>query len=152
MFFGSRRFWRFLIVLVVPVLPIVGQAPRTPRQIDVVANDYTFLPLPPDINAGPTVFTFVNQGKVMHEVNLVRLKPGVTLADFVNPAHDAFQRRELIDRSVGVLYAGPANAPDGRLLVELVKGSTYVAYCVFRDTPNAPPHLTLGMYTSFKPR
>ena len=83
-------------------------------------------------------------------MNIVRLKAGATVAEFAKA--EALQRREMIERSVGILIAGSGNRPDGRILVDLVKGSTYVAYCQFRDTPEAPAHLMLGMYTSFTPR
>jgi len=130
--------------------PAGAQSASKPKQIDVVANDYAFLPLPASISAGPTVFTFANQGKVMHEVNIARLKTGAKVAEFTKA--DALGRRALIERSVGILIGGPANRPDGRILVDLVKGSTYVVYCNFKDTPDAPAHLTLGMYTSFIPK
>jgi plastocyanin len=130
--------------------PVGAQVARKPKQIDVIANDYSFLPLPATISAGPTIFTFANRGKVMHEVNLARLKSGATVAEFTKA--DALGRRALIERSVGILIGGPGDRPDGRILVNLVKGSTYVAYCNFRDTPDAPSHLTFGMYTSFTPR
>lgn len=139
-----------LVLTVYLAEPAGAQREEKPNEIDVVANDYAFLPLPAGISAGPTIFTFANQGKVFHEVNIVRLKPGITVAEFTKA--EALRRRELIERSVGILIGGPGNRPDGRILVNLVKGSTYVAYCQFKDTPDAPAHLMLGMYTSFTPQ
>ena len=132
--------------------PAVAQKAGAPRQIDVIAADFTFLPLPARIQAGPSVFTFANQGAVQHELNLARLKPGVTMEDFVKAREDQPRRRELIDRSVGILIAGPGNSPDGRILVNLMKGATYVVFCNLRDKPDAPGHLMFGMYTSFTPK
>jgi hypothetical protein len=74
------------------------------------------------------------------------------MEDFVNAREDQPRRRELIDRSVGILIAGPGNAPDGRILVNLMRGTTYVVFCNLRDKPDAPGHLMFGMYTSFKPK
>lgn len=139
-----------LVLTVYLAEPAGAQREEKPNEIDVVANDYAFLPLPAGISAGPTIFTFANQGKVFHEVNIVRLKPGITVAEFTKA--EALRRRELIERSVGILIGGPGNRPDGRILVNLVKGSTYVAYCQFKDAPDAPAHLMLGMYTSFTPQ
>lgn len=139
-----------LVLTVCLVEPAVAQREKKPKEIDVVANDYAFLPLPAGISAGPTIFTFANQGKVFHEVNIVRLKAGATVAEFTKA--EALRRREMIERSVGILIGGPGNRPDGRILVNLMKGSTYVAYCQFKDTPDAPAHLMLGMYTSFIPK
>ena len=86
----SRPVWISSVAFVilsmsVPVpAPAQTQTARAPRQIDVIAADFTFLPLPVRIQAGPTVFTFANQGSVQHELSLARLKPGVTMEDFVN--------------------------------------------------------------------
>ncbi|HZE09925.1 MAG TPA: hypothetical protein VE110_14335, partial [Gemmatimonadaceae bacterium] len=41
---------------------------EAPQQIEVVAHDYAFEPLPSHIASGPTVFTFANHGTVRHEV------------------------------------------------------------------------------------
>ena len=121
-------------------------------RIDVVANDYTFLPLPKRIAPGPTIFTFVNQGKVQHEMAIGRLKPGVSIEDVVKVSKEGGRRRELIARSVGILIAGPGESPDGRLWVDLVPGQTYVVFCALRDTPDAQPHLLMGMYAAFRPQ
>jgi plastocyanin len=139
-----------LVLTACLVEPAAGQRQKKPVEIDVVANDYAFIPLPASISAGPTIFTFANNGKVFHEVNIARLKPGATVQEFAKA--DAPRRRELIERSVGILIGGPGNSPDGRILVNLLKGRTYIAYCQFKDTPDAPAHLTLGMYTSFIPK
>ena len=147
---GSASLVGALVLTVCVFEPAVAQREKKPTQIDVVANDYAFLPLPTVISPGPTIFTFANRGKFFHEVNIARLKAGATVAEFAKA--EPLQRREMIERSVGILIAGPGNSPDGRILVNLVKGGTYVAYCQFRDTPEAPAHLMLGMYTSFTPR
>ena len=147
---GSASLVGTFVLTVCLVEPAVAQKEKKPTQIDIVANDYAFLPLPPVISGGPTIFTFANQGKFFHEVNIVRLRPGATVAEFTKA--EALQRREMIERWVVILIAGPGISPDGRILVNLVKGGTYVAYCQFRDTPDAPAHLMLGMYTSFTPR
>jgi plastocyanin len=139
-----------LVLTVCLVEPAAAQREKKPKEIDVIANDYAFLPLPAGISPGPTIFTFANHGKVFHEVNIVRLKPGATVAEFTKA--EALRRREMIERSVGILIGGPGNRPDGRILVNLMKGSTYVAYCQFKDTPDAPAHLMLGMYTTFIPK
>jgi len=130
-----------------------GAEPRKglgPREITVVANDYAFMPLPP-IQSGPTYFSFLNQGKVDHEVSIVRLKTTSKVETYVKtpPGPD---RRAQVERSVGILIAAPGGRPDGKIWVDLTKGATYVVLCNFRDKPDAPQHSTLGMYTSFTPR
>ncbi|MFL5603125.1 MAG: hypothetical protein ACJ77R_06945, partial [Gemmatimonadaceae bacterium] len=58
--------------------------------------------------------------------------------------------REVVTRSVGILVAGPGKSPDGRLLVDLIPGETYLVLCNFKDTPVGPTHMTLGMYATFR--
>src|SRR6476620_11796256 len=53
-----------------------------PPEITVVAKDYAFMPLPP-IRSGPTVFSFMNQGKVDHEVAILRLKTNSNVETYV---------------------------------------------------------------------
>jgi uncharacterized cupredoxin-like copper-binding protein len=126
-----------------------AQAQVKPQEIEVVASDYTYTPLPPAIAAGPTIFSFVNRGKVQHELSIARLKQGVRVEDFVVTDTAVTRRRGMVERSVGILIAGPGKSPDGHLLVDLKKGATYVVYCNLKDTPGAPGHLTFGMYTAF---
>jgi len=128
-----------------------GQGAKLPTQIEVVANDYAFMPLPTRIEAGPTIFSFANHGKVVHEMSMGRLKQGATFEDLLRVSKAGGRLRDIMDRSVGVLIAGPGKSPDGRLLVDLVRGETYVVLCNFKDTPDAPTHLTLGMYATFRP-
>jgi len=138
--------------------PVVGlsQSARVQHsisaaEIDVVANDYAFMPLPPGIKPGLTTFTFANQGKGQHELALGRLKHGVTLDDVLKGVKGGGRPRDFLERSVGILVAVPGQSPEGRLLVDLQAGETYLLYCNFRDTPEAPMHVILGMYTSFRP-
>jgi hypothetical protein len=133
------------------VQPARAQTGGTAKQIDVVANDYAFTLLPAHISAGPTIFAFANQGKVRHEMSIARLKAGATPEEMVKAFREETRRRDFVERSVGILIAGPGKSPDGRLLVDLVRGSTYVLFCNLKDTPDSPGHTMLGMYTTFRP-
>jgi hypothetical protein len=119
-------------------------------EITVTATDYAFLALPA-IRPGRTIFAFVNKGKLDHEVAIGRLKATATPEDYVKAAPGA-ERRALLDEFVGVLIAGPGKSGGGKLLVDLAKGERYLVWCAFRDKPDAPQHLALGMYTTFTPR
>lgn len=132
------------------VLGQPAEAQRKAPEITVAATDYAFLVLPA-MQSGPIVIGFANQGKVNHEVAIGRLKPGSTLDEFVKTPPGA-QRQALLDGIAGILIARPGKTADGKLWVDLVKGATYVVWCNFRDTPDAPQHMVLGMYTSFTPR
>jgi hypothetical protein len=123
---------------------------RKPQEITVAATDYAFLALPA-IKSGPIFISFTNQGKVNHEVAIGRLKPEATVDEFVK-ATPGPQRQALLDAFAGILIAFPGKSADGKLWVDLVKGATYVVWCNFRDKPDAPQHMVLGMYTTFTPR
>lgn len=123
---------------------------REPREITVAATDYAFLPLP-EMKSGPTLFSFVNQGKVNHEVAIVRLKPTSVVETYVKTPPGP-ERTAQAERSVGILIAAPGMKPDGKIWVDLMKGATYVVLCNFRDKPDAPQHIAMGMYTTFIPR
>jgi hypothetical protein len=129
--------------------PAHAQFAQGMREIEVVANDYSFQPLPEKIEAGPAIFAFANRGKVEHEVSIGRLKAGVALDDVVKAFKEGAPTLDFFARSVGILDAGPGKSPDGRLLVELVPGSTYFVFCNLKDKPDAPSHMVLGMYTAF---
>jgi plastocyanin len=129
-----------------------GQAAGQPKVIEVTANDYAFSPLPARIAAGPTVFTFANKGSVQHEVSIGRLRSGATLEDVLKVSREGGRMRDVMERSVGILIAGGGKSPDGRLLVDLLPGQIYVVLCNLKDRPDAPPHVMLGMYTSFQPQ
>jgi hypothetical protein len=125
-------------------------APQAVR-IDVIANDYAFMPLPVRIAKGPTIFTFANHGTVQHEMAIGRLKSGATIEDLLKISKAGGRLRELVERSVGILIAGPGKSPDGKLWVDLLPGETYIVLCNLRDTPASPTHMTMGMYATFRP-
>jgi hypothetical protein len=129
-----------------------AQTAHSPVRIDVVATDYAFGALPATIAAGPTVFTFANHGTVQHEMGIVRLRDGITVDVLVKLLKEGGRRRDVVERSVGILIAGPGKSPDGKLLVDLIRGANYVVLCNLKDTPDSPGHTMLGMYKAFRPQ
>lgn len=141
-----------LVFLVASFAPGIAAAQATlrPTRIDVVANDYAFMPLPARIRAGPTLFSFANQGKVQHELALATMKPGVSVDDVIKGVKAGGRPRDFLDRSVGILVATPSSSPDGQLYTNLRKGVTYFLFCNFKDKPDAQAHLMMGMFTTFR--
>ena len=127
-----------------------GQTAQAPAAIEVVATDYAFGVLPAVIAAGPTIFSFSNKGTVQHEMAIVRLRDGVTIDALLKLIKDGGRRRDVVERSVGILIAGPGTSPDGKLVVDLIRGANYVVLCNLKDTPDSPGHATLGMYKAFR--
>jgi plastocyanin len=125
-------------------------APQEPavRQVVVDGVDYAF-GMAEAMEAGPTEIRFENKGEVDHEMVLVRLKVGATLADVSGAMESGGDPREFMDGIAGILIAGPGESALGTLNVTFEEGRTYVMICNFTDTPDAPPHLALGMVQSF---
>jgi hypothetical protein len=119
------------------------------RDVTITGMDYAF-GVPATIRPGLTAFTFENQGTVWHEMYLIRLKPGVSL-DSLRRVPAGPQRRPLIEGG-GILLAGPGQRSTDRLLVDLKPGQTYTLICNFRDEPDKPPHLEMGMFAHFQAR
>jgi len=130
--------------------PAYANRSRTTPHVDVVGNDYAFSPLPSRIKPGTTIFTFANHGKVRHELSLARLKKGVTVDELIAGVKAGGRPGDYFERSVGILVAGPGLSPDGKILVDLRGGESYLVFCNFKDTPEAPPHIMLGMYSAFR--
>ena len=138
------------ILLGGPAQSTARSASAGAAEITVTATDYAFLTLPP-MKAGPTVIGFVNQGKVNHEFALARLKSTTTVDQYLRTP-PGLQRLALTEGIDGILIAQPGKSATGKLLVDLVKDGTYLVWCSFRDTPDAQPHIVLGMFASFIPR
>lgn len=124
-----------------------GSAP--PNEVTVVGVDYAFA-APDSLSSGPTAIAFENRGEVRHEMILVRLKEGVTLAEVLEAAQGGGDPEDYTEGGPGILIAGPGQTAASRLLVDLLPGRTYALVCNFRDEPDAPPHTALGMTASFR--
>jgi hypothetical protein len=108
--------------------------------VEVAGLDYA-VRVPASLPTGLTAFSFKNEGKVPHEAIILRLKPGVIVDSMLKTPFPA--RRAMTDLA-GILIAEPGQVALGRVLLDLTPG-TYVLLCNFRDTPDKPPHVNLGM-------
>lgn len=134
---------RMLLALVTSVAGCTPPAAPV-HEVLITGAEYTFVH-PDTLASGPTVFRFVNAGKVRHEMNLGRLKPGVTLAQALAAGPKG---GELFESWGAILIAAPGDTVPGRVLIDLVPGATYVLWCNFHDSAGAPAHATLGMTAS----
>lgn len=118
---------------------------EAPREVELVGSDYAFR-IPSRLPAGLTTFRFRNEGKVRHELTIVRLKPGATLDEFIAREKQSKPTTDLLDGVVGVLFADPGKRSTSGLTVNLVAGR-YAVQCALRDKPVMPKHFELGMYS-----
>jgi len=129
------------------ILAACGPAsPATPKinEVNVAGLDYAFQ-LPDSLAPGPTFFRFSNTGKVPHEMILALLKPGVTLGQLMAEMQAGKDPQTMMEGMGGILIAGPGAESLGSIHLNLLPGRTYVWACSFQDTPDAKPHIELGM-------
>lgn len=118
----------------------------SPAKVEIVATDYAFQ-APATLPAGRTTFTFVNHGKVRHELNISRLKQGMSIDTLLKLVRADQTVRDVTEGHVGVLFADSGGRSDAGLTVELTPGETYAVICIFRDSADAKRHYDLGMYS-----
>ena len=121
-----------------------SEIPGRYNEVEIVGNDYAFT-APASVPAGRTTFRFTNNGKVRHELNISRLKPGVSMDQLLAAVRADQAVRSLIDGPVGVLFAQPGETSNSSLSVDLLKGQKYAVICIFRDSAGAKHHYDLGM-------
>ena len=114
--------------------------------ITVEAMDYAFQ-LPDTLRSGPTTFRLHNRGKVPHEMGMALLKAGVTMDQLLKHIGAGGDPDSLIDGVVGILIASPGDSTVGALAVEMLSGRTYALFCNFKDAPDKPEHVALGMFS-----
>ncbi len=118
-----------------------GRAPAM-QEVTIQGRDYAF-DAPDSLAAGQVAISFHNTGQMRHEVKVIALKPGVTLAQVLKETDEDVSN--LIEPTSGILTANPGATTPGRLLVNMQAGRTYVLICGFQDSDSAPPHIELGM-------
>lgn len=130
-------------------------APPPRREVEIVGMDYAFK-APAELPPGRTTFRFMNHGKVRHELNILRLAPGVSVQVFIaatiSDTTPPSTISRMIDANIGVLFAEPGKRGPGELSTELIPGRTYAIRCVLQDSAKAPRHVTLGMYAPIRVR
>lgn len=103
---------------------------------------------PASLNVGKVTVTLSNSGKERHEMNIVRLKDGVSARQVVEADAAGRDTAELVaDDEVGGVAPVDGGAR-GTVELNLVSG-TY-AYACFVDAPDGQPHVAKGMFGEFR--
>ena len=121
-------------------------APPSTSIVTVEAVDYAFQ-LPDTLRAGPTTFRMHNGGKVPHEMVMALLKPGVTMSQLMDHVGAGGSPDSVVTGIVGILIATPGETTVGALSTDLLPGRTYALICSFKDGPDTPEHIALGMFS-----
>ena len=139
-----------LLAIALPLLA-TSRPPQATPDLLIVGNDYSFV-IPATVRPGLTTVSFENRGKQLHEMHLVRLKPGITF-DSVFKVGPGTSRRALLEfGSGGILFAEPGQRAAGQLLMNFEAGRNYMVRCTLQDAPDKPEHVALGMFGGFKVR
>lgn len=124
--------------------------------LDVLAKDYSFGGIGPDVPAGPTVVNLTNDCKELHEIALIRKNDDVTESFeelLALPEEEAMTKTT----SAGAAFAFPGDV--GHTVVDLQPGE-YIAVCFIPvgltpevaqsgEEPHGAPHFTKGMQLEF---
>ncbi len=134
-----------LAVLLLSASACAAPSSTHERVIEIVANDYSFV-APDTVSPGPAVLRLTNHGRVPHEMIVMRLRPGASVADLFAAQQSGEPFRPSLDGGNAVLFARPGATGDGRLSVDLEPGRDYVLWCNFRDGEEMPVHSAMGMF------
>jgi hypothetical protein len=131
----------------VTVIPATGQAAAEPKsEVTITERDFVF-DFPAELKSGPKIVKILNMGQQTHEMLIVKLAAGKTLADLIalasTPPTPGQPPSPPPFEMVGGI--GPV-APGGAAVVTLdLKPGTYHALCFIPDTSTKKPHIALGM-------
>jgi hypothetical protein len=118
---------------------------QAPRAVEIHGKDYAFA-APATLPSGNTVFRFINDGSVLHEVQLFQFRQGTTperaaalLA--AGPLPDS-----AYEGSGAVLITSPGTTAREQVVIPLARGDVYGLLCQFRDADSLPRHSAMGMW------
>jgi hypothetical protein len=100
---------------------------------------------PATLPSGNATFRFINDGSVLHEVQLFQFRKGTT----PEAAATLFAAGSLPDSayegSGAVLITAPGTVAREQVIVHLKHGEVYGLLCEFRDAASLPRHSAMGM-------
>jgi hypothetical protein len=126
-------------VLVVTASPVVAERAAAPTAtVDVPMTDFAY-PGSDRWAAGAHVLKVENRGAQDHQLRLMRLRDGSTLASWQR----AEEPMDHVTPVAGVARLGPGAV--AYLPVDLPRGE-YVIHCLVADRASGKPHVMLGMF------
>jgi plastocyanin len=123
---------------------VAGSSPAEPAAVTVTASDFDFQ-APDTIAAGATTVRLVNHGKELHQVQLIKLEEGKTLADMAQAL-----KSEGPPPSWVKFVGGPNGvAPGQEARATSVLAPGQYAYICFIPSPDGVMHAAKGMARPF---
>lgn len=110
-----------------------------------MARNYAFT-APDSLPPGPTAFRLINQGTVLHEVQIWKFKPGIPADSAGRMLARGSVPDDATETSGGVIVASVGDTVRQQILDDLAPGAVYALVCEFRDSTGTPKHSSLGMF------
>lgn len=117
------------------------EAPRPAAEQTIVLRDFGF-DVPTSLSAGRITLNVVNEGPQPHELALLRLAPGKTMADLQAFMAGSPSEPRPFEEVAGMQALDTGKS--GLVTLDLQSGS-YVALCFIPDPGSGKPHTELGM-------
>ncbi len=118
---------------------------QAPRTVEIHAKDYAFV-APATLPAGKATFRFINDGSVLHEVQLFQFRKG-TRPDAAATLLAAGPLPDSVYQGSGaVLITSPGTAAREQVIIPLAHGEVYGLLCEFRNADSLPRHSAMGMW------
>ncbi|MEO8477998.1 MAG: hypothetical protein ABI542_00085 [Gemmatimonadota bacterium] len=140
---------RLTFLAILPVLacapkaaePDVPAPPPEPAELTIHMTDYTFA-APDTVAPGVTKIRIIDDGKQSHHAILMRIDSGKTMVDYMAAVKEGNYQPAWMTAvgGGGAIMAGGENSTYSDLTPGL-----YLVACFLQDTPDAPPHMALGM-------
>lgn len=122
-----------------------GEAAEQPEAVGTITATDFALTAPPKLAAGENVVEFRNNGKQLHEINLIELPAGKNVESVI--AWFKAPNGPPPNKSLSGVAVAPGQV--GTATFDLKKGSTYAFICVIPDVlSDFTPHLFKGMSTA----
>jgi uncharacterized cupredoxin-like copper-binding protein len=128
-----------------PATPSESPAASQPTIVTVTATEFA-LDLPAQIPAGAITLHLVNNGKQLHQAQVIRLEDGKTMADFAQAMKQNGPPPSWMKFAGGPNGTAPGNASDATTV--LTPGN-YAVLC-FIPGPDLVPHVMSGMIRPFE--
>jgi hypothetical protein len=118
---------------------------ETPRTVEIHGRDYAFV-APATLPSGNTTFRFINDGTVLHELQLFQFRKGTTPEAAARLLAAGPLPDSAYEGSGAVLITAPGTAAREQVIIPLGRGEVYGLLCAFRNAESLPRHSAMGMW------
>jgi hypothetical protein len=115
------------------------------RTVEIHGKDYAFV-APATLPSGKTTFRFINDGSVLHEVQLFQFRKGTSAEDAATLLAAGPLPDSAYNGSGAVLITAPGTTAREQVIILLGHGEVYGLLCEFRNADSLRRHSAMGMW------